>query len=123
MKPLKVETQVIKKQYRAKDWLWRYIIRGIMRWYANQLWSYSKTVWCSITIDINRGSMKYYYFRYGFWMTLKRVNNYTGELLAELNGTKIKRPELERENFYETIVIFDDEGIDNQLNDEIKQIY
>jgi len=118
MDRLLVETTELRPEYQERNRLWEKYYKRFFLFYAHMRWKPLAIVHYGVVIDIELGTVKYYYFKYGITYALKRIVNYNQVLAHRLEGRNV---ELDPKDFYIETLLTDSEQINNQLDKELLQ--
>jgi len=108
----------LKEKYKIKQWLWKYLFKRFCVWIAEALWSNAPFLIFLLIANIQFGTMKYYYFKYGLGYVLKRIRSYNKILSNQIED---KDTEIDSKEFYMSILITGEDDINIQLNREIRK--
>ena len=113
MDRLLVETPELRPEYQERNRLWENYYKRFCLFIAHMRWRPLSIIHYGLVVDIELGSMKYYYLKYGMTYVIKRINYYHIAIK--------KRTELDPKDFYIHTLLTDTEDINNQLDKEILQ--
>jgi hypothetical protein len=119
MDRLLVETKELRPEYRERNRLWdkfykRFCLTLALIWKSRPLIHYP------LTIDIELGTMKYDYFKFGIEHTLRRIWRYNVIMGARLEGRNV---DLDTKDFYIETLLTDEQAVEDQLNKELLEHY
>jgi len=119
MDKLVVETPELKPEYKERGRLWKKYVRRVCRVLAWFIWRYKPLIHYPLVLDIELGSMEFYYLKYGLRKTLERINLYNRILVARLTE---KETLIDPSKFYISTVLTSTEDIEEQLDRELRQV-
>jgi len=118
MDTLPVETQKLKQKYVIRDLLWKILIKKICKFYALG-WKDNPLISFPLATDIELGTIKYYYYKYGLKLVLTMILKYNEVILGKMND---ELKPIDISEFYVTEILTSDKEISNQLNNEIDEL-
>ncbi len=118
MDKLIVQTGKLKPEYRKRKRLWDLFFRRFFRGFSS-IWKKHALIHYPLTIDIEIGTMKYHYFRYGFKHTRDRIMKYNFIMVDRLDS---KEETLNPEDFYVQELLTDEQQVKAQLDKELAEL-
>jgi len=122
MQNLIVTNRKLKPEYRRRNWWWNRFFKKFFLKYSESVWKNQALIAYPLTIDIELGTMRYFYMKYGFTHVYMRITKYNVIMVARLTGRGDIVDFLEEEDFYEKTVLIREEDIKDQLDKEISEI-
>ena len=118
MDKLLVQTKELKPEFKRRNRLWNLFLRRYFLGFAS-IWKEHPLIDYLLTIDIELGSMKYYYFQHGFKYTRDKIMKYNLVIAERLEGKEV---ELNLKDFYIQTLLTDKEQVENQLSIELEEL-
>jgi len=110
----------LKREYYLSNFLWKYVVKRILG-IITKLWQKTQPlVAYPLVIDIELGTMKLYYFKYGFSRVIGRAYHYNKVLLKKMEGEQ--EEELDVNDFLRENRLTKKEDIDEQLEQEMREL-
>ena len=114
---------IVHKGLKPKYWLrslwWKIVVRSVFLLYAD-IWKEHAIVHYPLTIDIELGSMRLYYLKYGFHHVCERITTYN-KLLADRIAGK-EEEDLSPKFFQRAVKLTNPVSIEKQLEMEMQDL-
>ena len=120
MDRLLVETKELRPEYKERNRLWEKFYKRFCLTLVTLTWKQISIIHYNVVVDIELGTMKYYYFKHGMGYVIRRIKNYHSIVGHRSQNRNV---DIDPKDFYIQTLLTDTKQVEEQLNRELIQHY